>query len=90
MLSILFCPEDGANTFLGNSGKNIPDYMLSHPRRRESPRNTIFILMVTLILCSGVSEFYFNHILACKFRNALEATTHELCCEQMIIPNPVN
>jgi hypothetical protein len=38
IVNAFFCPEDGGKAFLGEFGKLLPDYMVSHSRRQESSR----------------------------------------------------
>jgi hypothetical protein len=35
MLPLLFNPEDGGSTLLGNAAELLPDYTVSHPRRHS-------------------------------------------------------
>jgi hypothetical protein len=36
--AFLIYPEDGANRFLRNTGKHLPDYTASHPRGEYSSK----------------------------------------------------
>jgi hypothetical protein len=38
----IFYPEDGDSTFLSNTGKYLPGYRPSHPRRQPSSKLNLF------------------------------------------------